>query len=869
MTQLPTGTVTFFFSDIEGSTALLQRFGADASALLDAHDAILEAAIDARRGTTLRTEGDSFFAVFASAPDAVAAAVDAQRSLAAHPWPDDGQVRVRIGLHTGAGELGGADYRGIDVHRAARIGAAAHGGQIIISESTAALLPLSPDAPELIELGAHQFKDLLQPIEIHQVVADGLDRDFPHIRSLDATTHNLPAELTSFVPRPEVGRITALLDSRRFVTLTGPGGTGKTRLALQVAAEASDDFEAVYYVPLAPVTDPELVAATIASTLGLTRSSASAERLVIDYFKGHRTLLVLDNFEQILDAAPLVARLIAAADGLKVLVTSRAALQLSGEQEFPVPPLALPNGETSVEALSKKAAVVLFVDRAAASLPDFTLTDDNASAVAEITRRLDGLPLAIELAASRVKVLAPRVMAERLRASFDVLSTTRRDLPARQQTLRNAIAWSYDLLSPTEQRLLRGMSVFRGGAVFEAIDSVCGRVLGDEHSDVLDPLEVLVHHSLVRYDPTQPTPRYAMLETIREFAWQRLTETDDCRAIQDAHLDTHVELAEEVGPHLTGPEQAYWLDAVQRERDNFRAAFAFAEESGRFDAAARIVSSLWRYLQARGLIPEGRDFASRVLVADDLDDALRLRVISAAGSLAYWAADMDDALRHYEAAVALARTLGEPRALAEALYDFAFPHLLGDRDHDAAHGALDEAAQVFAELGDSHGAARVTWARGVGAMYVDQPHLALEATLDALPDLEAAGDMTMVAWSHHMATVALLAMDRIDEALPHIKAALDLFEPVRDIAGLTLQLQNLNQLSLRTGDQEQAVIMAGAVANQQHATGMNLSEVAANAVLGLEEAYDALGEQRAGELFDQGMNTSLAEALALAREITG
>ena len=869
VTQLPTGTVTFFFSDIEGSTALLQRFGAEASALLDAHDAILQAALDARGGTTLRTEGDSFFAVFPSAPDAVAAAVDAQRSLAAHSWPEDGQIRVRIGLHTGAGELGGADYRGIDVHRAARIGAAAHGGQIIISESTAALLPLSPGAPELADLGAHRFKDLLQPIEIHQVVADGLDREFPQIRSLDATTHNLPAELTSFVPRPEVERITALLATHRLVTLTGPGGTGKTRLALQVAAEASDDFEAVFHVPLAAVTDPELVAATIASTLGLTRSSASAERLIIDYLKGQQTLLLLDNFEQILDAAPLVARLIAGANDLKVLVTSRAALQVSAEQEFPVPPLALPNGETSVEALSKKAAVALFVDRAAASLPDFTLTDDNASAVAEITRRLDGLPLAIELAASRVKVLAPTVMAERLRASFDVLSTTKRDLPARQQTLRNAIAWSYDLLSPIEQRLLRGISVFRGGATLQAIESVCGRVLGDEHSDILDPLEALVHHSLVRYDPTQPTPRYMMLETIREFAWRRLTETDDCGAIRDAHLDTHVDLAEEVGPHLTGADQAYWLDIVQRERDNFRAAFAFAEESGRFDAAARIVSSLWRYLQARGLIPEGRDFARRVLIADDLDDALRLRVTSAAGSLAYWAADLDAATEYYSSAVELARRVGDPHALAEAVYDAAFPQFLGDGDQEVAHAMLDEAKTLFRDLGDHHGLARITWARGVAAIRVGDADTTLETSLEALPDLEAAGDMTMVAWSHHMATVALLAMDRIEEAMPHIRAALDFFEPVRDIAGLILQLQNLNQLSLRTGDYERAIILAGAVANQQHATGMNLAEVAANAILGLEEAYEALGRQRADELFDQGINTSLAEAIALSREVTG
>jgi predicted ATPase/class 3 adenylate cyclase len=867
VSELPTGTVTYLFTDIEGSTALLQSLGDAASSVFDDHDRIVGGAITDHGGTVVRTEGDSFFAAFPTGPEAVAAAVEAQRRITEHSWPTEAPVRVRMGLHTGQGVLGGSDYRGLDVHRAARIAAAAHGGQIIVSGATAALIAGAPTMPALRDLGAHRFKDLLEPENVHQVVAEGLPDGFGPIRSLDATVNNLPTQLTSFIPRPEADRIADLLASNRLVTLTGPGGTGKTRLALHVAAEASGDFAAVYFVALAPVTDSSLVAATIASTLGLTVAAGSPEHIVADFLAGKRSLLVLDNFEQILDAAPVVGQLLSGAPELKVIATSRAPLHVAGEQEYPVPPLAVPNGETDLDSLQATAAVALFVDRASSSLPDFALTDDNASAVAEITKRLDGLPLAIELAAARVKLLPPPALAERLRVSLDVLASARRDLPERQQTLRGAIGWSYDLLASDEQRLMRGLSVFRGGATLDAIEKVCHDILDDTPRDLLGTLETLVDHSLVRQVGGAFGPRFFMLETIREFAWEHLIATDDCPHIQGAHLKTYLGLAEEASPNLTGAEQARWLTVLHEERDNLRSAMAHALDATRTGDAGRLAAALWRYWHMRGLVPEGIEYVTRVLEFADLPPELRLRVLEAAGGLSYWAGDLDAARPRYDEALAVARALDEPLKVASALYDASFPSMLQGEDHDTVAEYLDEAEAIYVEAGDRAGVARVTWARGVAAMFVDDPETTLERTLEARPALEEAGDVFMVAWSRHMAGIALLTLDRSEEALPHIMAAFDVFEEVGDVSGVILQLQNFNQLCLRRGDHANAVLLAGAIATQKHLTGMNLSEVAANAVLGLEPAYEALGKEAADDLFQRGMAMSLDEAVAVARGI--
>src|SRR5438309_1732000 len=473
--SLPTGTVTFFFSDIEGSTRLIQQLGERYPDVLLAHHTVLRQALAEHGGNELRTEGDSFFIVFGSALDACSGAAAAQQALQSHAWPEGGRVQVRIGLHTGEATLVGNEYLGLDVHRAARVASAAHGGQVLVSETTRALVDhVLPSSLTLKDLGLHRLKDLARPERLYQLNIDGLPGEFPALRTLEATPNNLPTQMTSFIGRDDqVREGRELLARARLLTLTGPGGTGKTRLSLQIAADVMDQFpDGVYFVPLSAVHDPELVPSAIAQALSVqSTGSRRPIEVLVDYLHDKRMLLVLDNFEQLLPAAPVTTTLLEGSLGLRVLVSSRAVLHVYGEQEFPVPPLALPDLKAlpNLTVLSQFEAVRLFIERAVAVKPDFEATNENAPAIAGICERVDGLPLAIELAAARIKLFSPQALLSRLDKSLSAtLGTGARDLPGRQQTLRGAIQWSYELLDAGERRLLARFSVFaRGGSLEE------------------------------------------------------------------------------------------------------------------------------------------------------------------------------------------------------------------------------------------------------------------------------------------------------------------------------------------------------------------------------------------------------------------
>src|SRR5918999_456834 len=522
--RLPTGTVTFLSTDIEGSTRLLSALGDRYETVLDAHARILRQAIAAHGGTEVNTEGDAFFAVFPSAVEAVRAAADAQRALASEPWPDAAPVRVRMGLHTGEGRLGGDDYIGLDVHRAARIAAAGNGGQVLLSDATRALVDRDlPGGVALGDLAQHRLKDLPAPERIWQLEMDGLPRDFPALRSLDARPNNLPLSPTPLIGREqELRDLRDLLGRRRLVTLTGPGGTGKTRLALAAAQQLLTDFPGgAFFVGLEDARDRPTVAATIATSLGVReRLERDLEQGVKQYLRERELLLVLDNFEQVLPAAPLVAELLNGSPRLRIIVTSRASLHLSGEQDFEVPPLRLPDPRhlPPLSAVSQFEAVALFIERASAAKADFAITNENAPAVAEICSRLDGLPLGIELAAARIRLLTPQAILDRLERRVPVLGTGGQDLPARQRTLRGAIDWSYELLDEPERRLFERLSVFAGGFTLGAAEEVC-----DPDAELgigpLDGLASLVDKSLIHpVDGIDEEPRFAMLQVIREFA---------------------------------------------------------------------------------------------------------------------------------------------------------------------------------------------------------------------------------------------------------------------------------------------------------------------------------------------------------------
>jgi predicted ATPase/class 3 adenylate cyclase len=595
MAEAPTGTVTLLFTDIEGSTRLLHRVGDAYAGLLAEHRRLLDEAFARHEGVVLDREGDAFFVAFAFAKDAAAAAGDAQRALAAHDWPGGEEVRVRIGLHTGEPRSVEGRYVGLDVHHAARVMAAGHGGQVLVSETTRALLD---DATALRDLGEHRLKDLSGPQRLFQLEIDGLPREFPPLKTLDNRPTNLPVQPNELIGRErELDEAAALLrNGLRVLTLTGTGGTGKTRLALQLAAEVVEAFpNGVFFVSLAPVRDWELVAPTIARALGLREQPGETVLETLDgYLADKELLLVLDNFEQVLAAAPAVAGLTASAPGLKLLVTSRTPLRLSGEHTYPVPPLELAE------------SVQLFAERAHAAALEFAVTDENEDAVAEICRRLDGLPLAIELAAPRIRSLPPPALLRRLDQRLKLLTGGAQDLDERQRTLRATIEWSYELLPEAERELFAQLGVFVGGARLDAAEALCESI----GIDVLDGLHSLVEKSLLRQRAdADGEPRFWMLETIRDYALEVLDEVGAPGDARRRHAEWFVALAEEADVGSRTGDQAAWFDLLDADNANLRAAIDWAEETRNTDQRLRLATALWGFWATRGRIAEG----SRVL----------------------------------------------------------------------------------------------------------------------------------------------------------------------------------------------------------------------------------------------------------------
>jgi predicted ATPase/class 3 adenylate cyclase len=562
MGELPTGTVTLLFTDVEGSTRLLHLLGERYADVLAECRALLRGVFLEFDGHEVDTQGDAFFIAFARASDAVAAAVEAQHALSSHCWPDGVTVRVRMGLHTGEPQRSSEGYVGLDVHHAARIMSAGHGGQVLLSQTTRDLVEQTlPEGISVRDLGAYRLKDLQHPSQLFQLVIPGLPADFPPLKTLDNYPNNLPLQPTPFLGREkEVDAVQQLLlrDSSRLVTLTGPGGIGKTRLALQVAAELTEHFrDGTWFVSLAPLSDPDLVIPTISQALGLpeAREQSPLEHLK-HALKEKQTLLLLDNFEQVGAAALAVADLLTGCPRLKVLVTSREGLHLRAEHAYAVPPLRLPEPKhlPDLVALCQYEAVALFIERAQTVTSEFQVSTANAPAVAEICVRLDGLPLAIELAAARIRLFSPQALLTRLGQRLPLLTSSARDVPARQQTLRQTIQWSYDLLTTAEQRLFRRLAVFVGGCTMQAVEKVAEDV-AEKQTSVLDTVTSLLDKNLLRQTEQEDgEPWFVMLETIREFGLEALAERGELEAVRYTHAEYSLQLAEEAEPELSGPQ---------------------------------------------------------------------------------------------------------------------------------------------------------------------------------------------------------------------------------------------------------------------------------------------------------------------------
>ncbi|HEY7281355.1 MAG TPA: adenylate/guanylate cyclase domain-containing protein [Actinomycetota bacterium] len=866
--ELPRGTVTFLFTDVEGSTRLVRELGTAWPEVLERHNRILRDAVRAEGGIDVRTEGDSVFAVFESAPAAAVAAVRAQRDIAAHAWPMP--VRVRMGLHTGEGVPGGDDYVGIDVHRAARIAAAGYGGQVLLSGTTRALVEHHlPPGVGVRSLGRHRLKDFPEPAELSDLVVEGLDAEFPPPRTLDAPS-NLPTPLTGFVGRePEVERILALLGQTRLLTLTGPGGSGKTRLAIEAASRLVGSFPGgVFFVELAPITDPGLVHSTIARSLGIREEPGRPIRdSVEDALRERDGLLVLDNFEQILAAAPFVTDLLRAAPRLRVLATSRAALRVSGEQELPVPPLRTPDpaGLRSHESVAEFEAVALFVQRGSAVAPGFALTDDNAAAIAEVCARLDGLPLAIELAASRVKFISPADMVARLQDRLSLLTGGAKDLPARQRTLRETIRWSYDLLEPTEQRLFSRLSAFVGGWTLEAAEAVANpdSELG---VDTLDGLGALADNSLVRIEPGRGEVRFDMLETIREFGTETLAASGEEATVRGRHTAYFLAVAERAAPELTNRDEG-WLDRLEREHDNLRAAIRRSIAAGDADSGLLMAWALWRFWLMRGHLAEGRRATEELMAlpAARKRTVSRVRGLSALGSLAYWQRDPESVEAPYEESLALAREIGDRRGEAEACYNLSFSRFFVG-DFAGAKELLERAADRYRELDDETNLAFANTAMGMlGYILGGDRAYHRELVEDALRTFRRKGQL----WGTSQAASMVAGLAKEDGDLPRaMSGALETLEAniaLGHTLGITVAVQAVALIAIEADDPELGAGLGGTIERVREQEEGEAPPLTVGLIDVRRALSGVLPEDRIAALWQEGRDASLEDAVTRSR----
>ena len=800
--DLPTGTVTFMRTDVEGSMRLVRELGPAWDAVNGAHMGLVRRAIDEHGGTVIRTEGDAIFAVFPEARAGVAAAISAQRAIGAHPWPDGAPVRVRMGLHSGEAYLAGDDYGGFEVNRAARIAASGHGGQIVVSETTRALIEDAlPDGVSLRDLGRHALRDLPRPEPIHQVDAVGLPTSFPPLRTIDSTLGNLPERLTSFLGRErELEALGSLLGSHRLVTLTGPGGIGKTSLAIEVArAHASDYRDGVWLVELDDIHDEGLVRSVVARTLGLFDGP---ERTAVDALLPHLAerslLLILDNFEHLLGAASEVLMILRGSPGSRVIVASRAPLRVAGEQDFPVEPLAV--------ATADDPSMALFVERARNVRPSFAVGADPGP-VQEICRLLDGLPLGIELAAARVSLLPVTAILDRLRARLPLPGPDQRGVPDRQRTLDDAIAWSYALLRPDRQRLLRDLSVFDGGFDLGQVQAV------HEGGDVLEPIVDLVDQSLVAREADGAFElRFHLLKTIETFALRELRAEGREDEARRRHALAFLALAEESAKELPGALMRGVLQRLRLDHANLRSAVRWSIDHGEVAIALRLVAALWRYWQFDGHVSEGTALAAQALSMPGAERPTpeRLAAVTAIGGLTYWAGESPAAARWYAEQLELAKTLGDRAAEADATFNGIYGHYVVD-DLDGALQMQEAAERLFLEIGDERGYARTAWTRGTGRMQMGHIDEAERIFQEGLVTFRATGDPWYEALA--LGSLAWCAFAKGDSraAVDYFVRSLALDQALGDVASVTITLEVAAIAAIELGRFETGAVLIGAM----------------------------------------------------------
>src|SRR5215211_2626477 len=828
MASPPTGTVTFLFTDIEGSTKRWERHPEAMQIALARHDEILRDAAEQHGGYVFKTVGDAFCCAFLTAPDALECALEIQRRLLSSEWEHIGTLRVRIALHTGAAEERDGDYFGPPVNRVARLMSAAHGGQVLLSLPAQELVrDQLPGGTTLRDLGEHRLKDLFRPERIFQLLAPELPSEFPPLRTLEAYRNNLPLQPTPLMGREkEVAEVLDFLrrDETRLLTLTGPGGIGKTRLALQAAADLLEDFpDGTFFVPLATVTQTELLLPAVAEALGVRETGEQLlHESLKDYLSERRLLLVLDNFEQVLGAAPAVTELLAAAPGMKVLATSRAPLELYGEHEFPVPPLALPDLEhpPSLERLTQYEAVGLFVERAQAVKPDFKVTNESAPAVAEICVRLDGLPLAIELAAARIKLLPPKAMLQRLSSRLKLLTGGARDLPERQRTLRATIEWSFALLDEGEQLLFGRLAVFSGGRTLEAIEAVCD-TRGDLPVDAFEGISSLVDKSLLRQEEgPNGEPRFMMLETVHEFAREKLGQSPEAEEIKRIHAQYFLILAEEADPELRGPDQLEWLERLEAEHDNMRAALSWALERKEAEVALRLGGALWWYWSTRGYDGEGRRWLEGALAMDGRGSPeVRAMALAGAGALAVGQGDLDRAEEACQEGLELLANEASEAKL-RLLVGSGFMALERE-EHGQATQLFEESLALSREMGDTWWLASTLLSLALVAHSGGDSERATELYKQSMRLIREQGDKQSLAICLNSLAMMVYSQGDLGRAAHLTEESVALHRELGSRGGVSIGLYNLGWIALLQEDLGRAADLYRESLSLSWETGLN------------------------------------------------
>ena len=814
MPNLPSGTVTFLFTDIEGSTRLAQEHPEKWEELRERHHAILQAAIQAQQGYIFHVIGDAFCAAFSTANQALTAAWQAQQRLYSEDWGNT-PIKVRMGIHTGQAEIqASGDYSGyLTLSRVQRLMSAGYGQQTLISQETEQLLTDEiPANVTLRDLGEHQLKDLIRPEHIYQVVIANLPDTFPALKTQETKLNNLPTQLTPFIGRErEIAALLELIRSPqvRLVTLTGAGGTGKTRLSLQVAGAVSDQFpDGVYFVPMAETREADLAVSKIAQVLDVREGNGRHLIDTLKDFLANKTLLlVLDNFEQLASAASLATDLLAAAPKLKLLISSRIVLRMRGEHEFPVAPLEVPDPSNlpALEQLQQNESIQLFIQRAQAANPKFVLTHENAPAVAAICQGLEGLPLAIELAAARIKILPPQAMLAKLGNKLSFLTGGGGDLPARQQTLRNTLDWSHGLLSAQEKALFARLGIFAGSFSLEAAESICNQ---DGKLDVLGGVEILLNNSLLRQqeDPNGGA-RFRMLGTVREYALEELEKRAELESMQHFHGLYYVsKIAGEVGHKLLSADSVMWLDWCEAEHDNIRAALAWAQNSREVDELkAILILSLSWFWYRRGYLHEGRVWAEKFLGTEWASPGTlgRAGVLLGSAMLALWEGEAKTAVAEAQECLEIFQRAESEEFLPMAMVNLGIIHVNKGNDA-AAHPLLKEASGLFQQSGQKFFYAVSLVHLGNVALGLGHPLEARAWLEQAYPIAKEVGDPWALSFALNNLGEVARVLGNYDLARQYYEESESLLRIMGDQGDLARLVHNLGSVAQHEGNFEKA-----------------------------------------------------------------